>query len=152
MRQTRITQFVAAPRARVYATLLDPTALALWKVPDGMTLVVHEFEPRPGGVVRISLTYETPDGVGKTSAHTDTYTGRFVTLVPDTRIVEVDTFDTMDPAMRGEMTSTITLADVAGGTRIEAVHADLPPGVSLEDNQTGWQMALTKLAALVEAS
>jgi len=32
------------------------------------------------------------------------------------------------------------------------VHDGLPPGVSTTDNETGWQMALTKLAALVEAT
>lgn len=152
MRSTIVTQFVAAPRARVYATLLDPDVLAHWRVPDGMSATVHQFEPREGGVIRVSLTYDTPDGLGKTSAHTDTYTGRFVTLIPDTCVVETDTFETDDPALRGAMTSTITLTDADGGTHVVAVHADLPPGVALADNETGWRMALAKLAALVESS
>ncbi len=152
MRSTRVTQFVAAPRARVYATLLDPAALAHWKVPDGMTAEVHQFEPREGGAVRVSLTYNAPDGVGKTSAQTDTYSGHFVTLIPGTCVVEVDRFESADPALRGAMTSTITLSDVEGGTEIVAVHSDVPFGVSLADNETGWRMALAKLAALAEAT
>ncbi len=28
----------------MYAALLDPEALACWRVPEGMTTVVHEFE------------------------------------------------------------------------------------------------------------
>jgi hypothetical protein len=32
-----------------------------------------------------------------------------------------------------------------------AVHDDVPLGVSPADNETGWRMALDKLAALVEA-
>ena len=88
---------------------------------------------------------------GKTTAHTDTYHGHFVKLVPDEQIVEVMEFETADPAMRGEMTVTFTLTDAGGGTEISAVHDRLPPGLSPADNETGWREALAKLAALVEA-
>jgi uncharacterized protein YndB with AHSA1/START domain len=120
-------------------------------VPIGMTSHVHAFEGRQGGRFRISLTYDAPTGVGKTSAHTDTYHGRFVKLVPNERIVEVVEFETADPALRGEMTITITLADADGGTEVLAVHEGLPPGVPTADNETGWRETLAKLAALVEA-
>src|SRR5258708_6547819 len=56
--------------------------------------------------------------------------------------------ETTEPALRCEM--TITLADRDGGTDLLAVHEGLPPGVSPADNEVGWQMALAKLAALVE--
>jgi uncharacterized protein YndB with AHSA1/START domain len=104
-----------------------------------------------GGALRISLTYDAPTGTGKTSAHTDTYHGRFLQLIPNERIVEVDEFETADPALRGEMTITITLEDAENGTDLVAVHDGLPDGVSLADNERGWEMALAKLAALVEA-
>lgn len=74
-----------------------------------------------------------------------------MTLVPNERVVEAVEFETMDPALRGEMTITITLADADGGTELLAVHDRLPPGVATADNETGWRMALAKLAALVEA-
>lgn len=140
-----------APRDRIYRALLDPQALMRWKLPHGMRMQVHTFEPREGGALRISLTYDAPTGSGKTSAHTDTYHGRFVELVPDVRVVEVHEFETVDPAMQGEMTSTITLVDAAGGTDVLAVHEHVPPGVAPADNLTGWRMALDRLAALVEA-
>ena len=57
-------------------------------VPNGMTSHVHTFEPREGGAFRISLTYDAPSATGKTTAHTDTYHGRFVKLVPDEQVVE----------------------------------------------------------------
>jgi hypothetical protein len=50
------------------------------------------------------------------------------------------------------MTITITLVDADGGTDLHGVHDGLPRGVSPADNETGWQMALAKLAALVEAA
>ena len=117
-----------APRNKVYAALIDPDAIARWKVPDGMTSRVHSFDGREGGTFRISLTYETSAEAGKSSAHTDTYRGRFVELVPNERVVEVDEFETADPSLRGEMTITITLADSEGGTDVLAVHEGLPAG------------------------
>ena len=115
-----------------------------------MTCQVHEFDAREGGAIRVSLTYQETTRTGKTTAHTDTYHGRFVKLVPNEQVVEVDEFETTDPALQGEMRISITLADANGGTRLVAEHDGLPRGVSPADNETGWRMALAKLAALVE--
>ena len=150
MGATRIRRRVMAPRERVYDALLDARAVTTWMVPDGMTSHVHAFDPREGGAFRISLTYDEPAETGKTTAHTDTYHGRFVKLVPNEQVEQVVEFETADPAMRGEMTIAITLADADGGTDILAVHDHLPPGLSAADNETGWRMSLDKLAALVE--
>jgi uncharacterized protein YndB with AHSA1/START domain len=152
MRSTRVHRHIAAPRATVYRLLVDPAAVVKWKVPDGMRAEIHTFEPREGGAIRVSLTYEQPNAVGKTTTHTDTYRGRFVRLVPNEQVVEVDEFETADPALRGQMTSTITLTDGAdGGTDVAGLHEGLPPAVPLADNETGWRMSLAKLAALAEA-
>jgi uncharacterized protein YndB with AHSA1/START domain len=116
-----------------------------------MTSQVHTFEPREGGTFRISLTYDASGATGKTSAHTDTYHGRFTKLVPNEQVVEVVEFETTDPTMQGEMTITYTLAKADGGTDLLAVHDQVPPGVSAADNETGWRMSLDKLASFVEA-
>lgn len=150
MSSTRVTTHLNAPRARVYRAFLDADDVARWMVPDGMTSQVHAFEAREGGLFRISLTYDEPTGAGKTTAQTDTFHGRFLRLVPDTEIVETTVFETDDPAMRGEMTVTVTLSDGAGGgTDLVAVHDGLPPGLDPADNETGWRMSLAKLAALL---
>jgi uncharacterized protein YndB with AHSA1/START domain len=157
VRPTRIERHIRAPREAVFRALVDPRAVAAWKVPDGMTCVVHAFDAREGGRFRISLTYDDPTGdeptpTGKTSARTDTYRGRFVRLVPNEQVVEVDEFETDDPSLRGEMTVTITLADEGGGTGLVALHEGLPSGLAPDDNEIGWRMALARLAALVEAT
>jgi len=103
------------------------------------------------GAIRVSLTYDAPTATGKTTARTDTYRGRFVKLVENEQVVEVDEFETSDPALRGEMTVTITLTDANGGTEVVGVHDGLPRGVSVADNELGWRMALDRLAALLEA-
>lgn len=142
---------VRAPRAAVYGALLDADAIGRWKVPTGMTSEVHVFEAREGGAFRVSLTYREPGASGKTTAHTDTYHGRFVELVENERVVEVMQFESSDPAMQGEMRITTTLADVEGGTELVAKHEGLPPGVSLADNELGWTDSLDKLMAMLEA-
>jgi uncharacterized protein YndB with AHSA1/START domain len=148
---TRISRRLNAPRATVYRALLDARAVARWKVPTGMISQVHAFDAREGGSFRVSLTYDEPTGTGKTTAHTDTYHGHFVKLVPNERVVEVVEFETTDLALRGEMTITTTLTDADGGTEVLAVHDGLPSGVSTADNELGWREALDRLAALVEA-
>ena len=150
MASTHVTRHVNAPRAIVYRALLDADAVVRWKVPDGMTSQVHAFDGREGGAYRVSLTYDAPTQAGKTTAHTDTYHGRFVKLVPDEQVVEVMAFETDDLALQGEMTSTITLRDADGGTDIDAVHDGLPAGVPPADNELGWRLSLAKLAKLVE--
>jgi uncharacterized protein YndB with AHSA1/START domain len=151
MRSTRVTRHIRAPRSLVYRALLDARRIADWKVPDGMSATVHEFDAREGGRIRVSLTYDAHEGTGKSSAHTDTYHGRFEKLVPNEQIVEIDEFETTDPAMQGEMRITISLADAERGTELVAVHDGLPRGVRPDDNETGWRMSLAKLAAMVEA-
>ena len=148
---TRASRHMKAARANVYRALLDAGAVATWMVPDGMTSRVHMFDAREGGSFRISLAYDEQMGTGKTTAHTDTYHGRFIKLVRNEQVVEVMEFETADDSMRGEMTVTFTLTDAGGGTDVLAVHDNLPPGLSPADNETGWRMALDKLAALVEA-
>lgn len=148
---TRMHQVIHAPRERVYDALIDPASVARWRVPAGMTSEVHEFDAREGGAVRVSLTYDAPDRAGKTVGRTDTYRGRFVRLVPNELVVEVDEFETDDPALGGEMTITIGLSDADGGTELVATHEGLPEGVSPADNETGWREALARLAALVES-
>jgi uncharacterized protein YndB with AHSA1/START domain len=117
-----------------------------------MTSRVHEFEPREGGVFRVSLTYQGADGVGKSGARTDTYHGRFLTLVPDERVVEELEFETSDPALAVPMRMTTSLSDADGGTDVLLVHEGVPDAVPAEENEAGTRMALARLAELVETT
>ncbi|GAA4205596.1 SRPBCC domain-containing protein [Actinocatenispora rupis] len=150
MYSTEVRRTVRAPRPTVYRALLDADAVAAWRVPDGMTAEVHEFEARTGGRFRISLTYGDPTAAGKSAAHTDTYHGRFTRLVPDECVVEVLEFESDDPALAGPMTMTTTLRDTDGGTEVRVVHDGIPDVVPRADNELGTRMALDKLAGLVE--
>lgn len=152
MYATQVSRHVNASRAAVYRALLDPDAVAKWRVPDGMNARVHEFQGREGGAFRVSLTYELSTGTGKSDPQTDTYHGHFVRLVPDEQVVEEIEFETDDPALRGTMTMTTTLTDADGGTDVLVVHEGIPDVVPERDNETGTRMALANLARLVETA
>jgi uncharacterized protein YndB with AHSA1/START domain len=151
MTQTRVVRRILAPRESVYRALVDADAVAAWRVPDTMTAVVHTFDARVGGRFRISVTYQSSLRPGKTAAATDTYHGRFVELEPNERVVEDVEFETTDQAFAGLMRITTTLADADGGTDVVILHDGIPPGVSAADNRIGTEMALDKLAGLVES-
>ncbi|MGW1750603.1 SRPBCC domain-containing protein [Streptomyces sp. NPDC002092] len=151
MYSAQVSRHVQAPPSAVYRALLDADAIAQWRVPDGMSSHVHEFDAREGGRFRVSLTYDVPVGTGKSAAHTDTYHGHFARLVPNEQVVEVLEFETADPALRGTMTMTTTLTATDGGTDVLVVHEGIPDAVPAADNETGTRMALANLARLVEA-
>jgi uncharacterized protein YndB with AHSA1/START domain len=151
MTSTKISRVIKASRKAIYRALTDPAALAAWRVPDDMTAKMHEFDLRPGGGYRMSLTYADPTGApGKTTADTDTFEGRFVELVPDEKVVETIVFEAGDAKFAGVMTLTTSLADADGGTLLTMEHENLPAGIRPEDNELGTTMSLRKLAGLVE--
>jgi uncharacterized protein YndB with AHSA1/START domain len=147
---TTTTGLVRARRSQVYAALLDPAAVATWRVPDGMTAEVHEWEPHEGGRFRVSLTYAGGEE-GKSGVHTDSYAGHFSRLVPDEEVVEVLAFETGDPALTGEMTISTRLRDADGGTEVEMVHEGVPDAVDAEQNAEGSRMAMANLTDYVES-
>ena len=114
-----------------------------------MTSRVHAFDAREGGTFRISLTYEAPTGVGKTTANADTFHGRFVKLVANEQVAEVVEFETTDPALCGEMTIVYTLSDAEGGTDVlSCTNRSAPASRSPTMRPPGRTMALQKLARL----
>lgn len=134
-----------ATPAQVYRALTDGELIARWRFPDGMTSRVHEFAAQEGGRFRVSLTYDRGTDTGKTSAHTDTCRGRFLRLVESELVVEALGFETDDPALAGEMTMTTMITPTDVGAIV------VPDAVPRVDNEVGMEMALTKLAALLEA-
>ena len=60
-------------------------------------------------------------------------------------------FETTDPALQGPMRVTFTLADAGTGTDLRALHENLPPGISRDDNRLGWSLSLDKLSRYLKA-
>src|SRR6266542_3372276 len=141
---TRVSRIIKAPRKKIYQAFLDPQAVASWLAPDTMRSQVHTFDPREGGQFRISLMYRNPadSDRGKTAGNIDTYHGRFVKLVPDEEIVEAIEFETNEPGFTGEMTMTVKLADVDGGTQVTLLYENVPPAIRPADNEEGSRQSL----------
>jgi uncharacterized protein YndB with AHSA1/START domain len=148
---TTVSGVVRASPSDVYRALVDAAAVAAWRVPDGMTAEVLEFDVREGGCFRVQLRYDDGRG-GKAGDEGDVYSGFFERLVPDEQVVEVIEFDTDNDTMQGTMTLTTSLRPVEEGTLVELVHEGIPDGVPPDQNEEGTRMALANLAAYVEAT
>jgi uncharacterized protein YndB with AHSA1/START domain len=150
VQSTRVTRWVRASPAEVYRALLDPYAVAAWRVPNGMTATIHEFDAREGGRIRITLHHDAPGQPGKSGDRADTFAGKFTRLEPGRRVVESLEFEWLDPAYAGVMTLTTELREVDGGCEVTMLHEGIPAGVDVAANEVGQQMALVRLAAWVE--
>jgi uncharacterized protein YndB with AHSA1/START domain len=149
---TRSSRVIKASREALYRAFTDPEALATWLSPGEMTGKIHEFDARVGGGYQMSLFYPSSEQVyrGKTSEQEDRFTARFIELTPPSRIVQVITFDSADPAYSGEMTMVATFEERDGGTEVTIAFENMPSGVRPEDNEAGTQSSLEKLARYVE--
>lgn len=147
------SRIVDAPPDRVFAALVDPEALVAWLPPEGMTGRFDHVDLRPGGSYRLVLTYaDASEAPGKASADTDVVDARIVALVPGERLVQEVDFAADDPAFAGTMTMTWTTTPMAGGTRVEIVAAEVPPGITAEDHAVGLASSLANLARHVEGA
>jgi len=145
---TRTSRVIRARPEELYEAFVDPAALVAWLPPAGMTGHIHELDARVGGGYRMSLFYPPDERRyrGKTSDKEDLVHVRFVELAPPRRIVEAVSFVTADPAFLGEMTLTVTFAEVSGGTDVTLEFRNLPPGLRAEDNEAGARSSLEQLA------
>ena len=149
---TRNSKVIKASRESLYRAFTDPAALSVWLAPGEMTGKVHEFDGRIGGGYRMSLFYPPSEqgARGKTADREDRFTARFFELTPQTRIVQAISFDSADPAFKGEMVMVATFSETDGGTEVTIMFENLPRGLRPEDNEAGTQSSLEKLARYVE--
>lgn len=139
----RLVRVIKAPAERVYQCFLDPDAYAKWIPPHGFTGKVHHMEPKVGGTYRMSFST-----IDRKWSHA--FGGRYVELVPGRRIVHTDRFE--DESMgKGEMTVTIDLEPVAGGTEVRIEQRGIPKGPAADGAPYGWSQSLDNLARLCEA-
>lgn len=142
-------RMIKATVARVYHALIDKAQFALWIAPQGAQASINAFDPRPGGSLNITLTFDRM-GRGKTTANTDTMKGRFLELQMDRFVSQMFEFESPEPDLAGNMTMTWKLTPVAGGTAVEVVADNVPAGISKEDHRIGMESSLANLAKLVE--
>ena len=144
-----MTRWVRAEPDAVYRALLEPFAVAAWRVPNGMTATIHRFDAREGGRVRITMHPEAGE-TGQAAERPQTFRGRFRRLIPGQLVVEAIEFESRDPAMAGVMTITTELRAVDDGCEVTLTYDDVPDGAYPAADEVALQMALVRLAAWVE--
>lgn len=137
----RFHRVLSAPPERVYRAFTEPDARCKWLPPYGFTGTFHEFDPKVGGVYKMSFR-------NFTSGNIHSFGGTHVELVPNERVVYTAKFD--DPTLPGEMRTTVVIRAVSVGTEIEIVQDGIPDVIPAEACYLGWQESLTQLALLVQ--
>lgn len=107
-RELTASRRIAAPRATVWRAFTDPAVLATWWGPDGFTNTFAAWEPRVGGVWR--LTMHGPDGRDYANE------SRFAVLDPPERWA----IDHITPPL---FRLTATLRERDGGTDVHWLQA-----------------------------
>lgn len=142
MNTVQLHRVLRAAPDRVYRAFLDADAMAKWLPPNGFTGKVHQMDAKVGGGYKMSFTNFS---TGKSHS----FGGKYLELKPGALIRYTDAFD--DPALPGEMLTTVSLSAVFCGTELRVVQEGLPDVIPVEACYLGWQESLTLLAKLVEA-
>ena len=137
----KLHRVLRAPPDRIYRAFIDPDAMAKWLPPHGFTGKVHQMDAKVGGGFKMSFT-------NFTSGNSNSFGGKFLELVPGSRVRHTDRFD--DPNLPGEIRVTITLLKVSCGTDLSIVQEGVPAVIPAEMCHLGWQDSLGQLAQLVE--
>ena len=112
----------AAPRELVWQALTEPKHVPNWWGPSYVTTTVEEMDVRVGGRWRWVAHAEDGDAP---------FTGEYLEIVPPERIVHTEMFD-VEPFNQGEPALvTITLEEVAGGTKLRSA-SRFPSAEALE--------------------
>jgi uncharacterized protein YndB with AHSA1/START domain len=151
MRVDRASREITAPAERIYQALTNREAVERCLPPEGAQGVMHEFEPRPGGAIRLTLVFDSPGETGarKSSSNTDVVHGEFLDLVQDQQVRQRFMFVSEDPAFAGAMVMTWTLTPTKDGTQVAVAAENVPVGISPQDHEVGLASSLANLAAYV---
>lgn len=147
-RTHRASRRIAASPEELYWALLDPEALETWLAPPGARLSVEKLDVQPGGEFRFVLTFDSY--AGKSGPNTDVISGRFIALTPGELVLSEGDFATDDPAFEGVMRTGWHFHPIDGGTRVEVVAENVPPGISAIDHEAGFAASLANLARYAE--
>ena len=126
---------------KLFRAFSDPVALSSWLPPYGFLAVSHQLDFKVGGNYKMTFTnFSTGNG--------HSFGGEFLEIKPAEFLKYTDKFD--DPNLPGEMTTSVWLKKVIGGTDLRITQEGIPSMIPVEMCYLGWQDSLDKLAKLVE--
>lgn len=126
---------------KLFRAFSEPAANASWFPPYGFVCTVEEMDFRVGGKFRMTF-------INFSTGSAQSFGGEYLDIRPNDSIKYTDKFD--DPNLPGEMTTTITMREVIGGTELKVFQEGIPDQIPAEMCYMGWQESLEKLIKLVE--
>jgi uncharacterized protein YndB with AHSA1/START domain len=144
-----------APPDLIWRMWTEPEHFKAWYGPDGAAVPVAKMDVRVGGGRLVCLEIDTPGGPVQMW-----FTGEYREVVENERLVYTESVSDEngnvlpppDMGMPGGHPATtevaVELTDLGGRTKMVLTHSGIPAG---SPGAAGWAMALSKLAARVEA-
>lgn len=149
---TKNSKIIQATREKVYNAFTDKNALEYWLAPNNMTGKIHNFDLKVGGGYSMSLFYLYSETVGKTSDNEDRFSANFVELKPYEKIVQSINFQSDKNEFTDVMTMEVFLEEIENNsTKVTIVFKNIPTGIDPQDNETGIEQSLEKLARYVDS-
>jgi uncharacterized protein YndB with AHSA1/START domain len=146
-REVVITRVYDAPAHLLFAACSAPQHLTQWFGPPGWTLTRCEMDFRAGGWLRLAMT-------GRDGVQGPTFSGEYLEIVPNRRIVYTGAFETPDAEA---MTTTFTFAeDAETGQTTLTIHT-LFASVAMKNEHLGqgyarsWSVIVEQLADYIAA-
>lgn len=137
----RLTRQLQALRAEVWRMWTDPNEFAAWYGPTDATVEVIMWNLHAGGGRQLSMGVHTPDGL-----MTMQFIGEFVEVTKPERLVYTEA---VADQTHTETRVEVHLHDQGGRTTLELTHHGIPAG---SPGETGWAMALDKLATRIKSA
>lgn len=132
---------IKASPEKVFRAFSDPTAHSTWLPPYGFVCTVQQMDFKVGGQFKMTfINFSTGNG--------HSFGGEYLEIKTNEMIKYSDRFD--DPNLPGEMTTTVWLKKVLGGTELKVLQEGIPEEIPPEMCYLGWQDSLEKLIKLVE--
>ena len=119
---------IAGTPEAVFAYLVDPDKMVRWMG------VQAKSDPRPGGTYAVDINAQARAR------------GRYVDVVPHSRIVFTFGWEGDDGVPPGSTTVEITLTPDRDGTHLRLVHRCLITAAMREQHRDGWQLYLARLS------
>lgn len=133
-----------APIQQVWQMWTDPKRFATWYGPVGANVPVCEMHLTEGGVRRICMEFDGPDGPSRMW-----FTGAFLSIVEPTLLVYTESVSRGDHPPGNDDADTqvrVELSERGATTHVVLRHTGIPAG---SPGEIGWQMAFEKLAAVL---
>ena len=122
-----IERVYRASQERLYQAWTDPTAVAAWFGPEGMTTEVSELRAQPGGAYAMVMRSDE-------SGEEHHLSGEFIELTPPSRVLMTWKWKAAEQSTLVE----VVLSPHADGTLLRLTHSKFPSADVRDNHEKGW--------------